>query len=148
MATAKVTSDANRRVKFEEAGPGVYLLLRNSGLRTLHGYYDKEHVTVVEEAFITVNFPVLDRLLEIMVWKGDEPFAVSFEDLDGKISIEGLIEKIRDAWSLSLNGRTYREQIKHAVAERRRLGKLAEDPLLTSPEDGTAPSDAPRTGQA
>lgn len=143
MATKKDPRDANRRVQFEEAGAGVYLLLRNSGLRTIQGYYDKEHLQVVERAFLTVDIPVIDRLLELMVWKGEEKFELTLDELDN-YPLDVIVDKLRDAWSLCLNGRTYLEQVEHIREEAR---KLTQDPLLTSPAVGSEASADKPTGQ-
>lgn len=138
------TRDPSRRIMFEEAGQGVYLLLRNSGLRALQGYYDREHIEVVERAFLTMDIPVYDRLLEIMAWKGEDHLVVKFNDLDD-VSVETVTNKLRDAWCLSLNGRKYMEQVEFIREEAR---KLTQDPHLTSPAAGSEPSEEPPTKQA
>ncbi|MHB1086467.1 MAG: hypothetical protein ACYCZ0_01840 [Minisyncoccota bacterium] len=144
MALKKDPRDANRRVQFPEAGQGVYLLLRNSGTRVLHSTYGNDHLQVVERSFLTLDITVLEKMLEFMVWKGEEQIEVSLDDFDD-FPIETLVNKVRDAWSLAINGRLYMEQVEHVRAEVR---KLTEDPLLKSPEASLEASSDQPSGQA
>lgn len=137
--------NVNRRVMFDEAGKGVYLLLRNSGLRVLSSTYGENHLQVVERAFLFVDIPVIEKLLDLMVWKDEAKHEVSLEDFDD-FPMEFLVDKLRDAWSLSLNGRTYMEQVEFV---RREASKGADsDPLPTSPVDSSEASSEQPSGQA
>lgn len=148
MAAKTEARDANRRIAFEEAGRGVYLVLRNSGTRVLHNRYGKEHIRIVNEAFLVADIPVLEKLLEIMAHKGDDLFEVTFDDLDN-ISLQDLSDKLRDAWSLGIHGLTFEGQIakvQKLMAESE--GKKEEpDPLPTSPADGSDTSSEQPSGQ-
>ena len=148
MATKDKARDANRRVQFPELGAGVYLVLRNSGVRVLHSLYGKEHVRAVNDAFLTADIPILEKLLELMAHKGEEPFQIDFDDIDN-ISLQELTDKLRDAWSLSVHGRTWEGQIEYVqklIAEQGDKEEKA-DPFPTSPPDTSDTSSEQPTGQ-
>lgn len=130
------TRDANRRVEFTAAGAGVYLKLTNAGIRTLHNTYGKDHVRIVNEAFMSADVGVMEALLALTPHKGDEPIAVGFDDLD-HISLQDLTDKLRDAWSLSIHGRTFEDQVSHIQSILAEAEKAEADPLLTSPAAGS-----------
>jgi len=145
--TAKAR-DPNRRVPFEEAGPGVYLLLTNAGIRTLRAVYDVDHIKKVNDAFMTADIPVLEKLLDLMPHKDEARIEVKFDDLD-TISLQQLTDKLRDAWSLSIHGMTFEEQMAHLQQLLKEAnGEPKGDPLLTSPADGSDTSSEQPTGQA
>lgn len=139
VPTKKNVTTPGRRVQFDEAGQGAYLLLRNSGVAALQGYYDTDHVNVVERAFLFYDMPVIERLLGLMVWQGEEKLEINLDDFGDDIPLSTIVDKIRDAWCLALNGRTYQQQVDYVREEAR---KLSEDPLLKSPEAGSERSDA------
>ncbi len=150
MATkAKASArDANRRIELNEAGNGVYLLLRNSGVRVLHSKYGAEHIKIVNNAFLTADIPVLENLLEIMAHKGDAPFELGFDDLDN-MSLQDLTDKLRDAWSLAIHGMTFEEQVAHIQKLMAEAGDKTDepDPLPTSPADSSDTSSEQPSGQ-
>lgn len=145
---ADVKRDATRRVDFPEAGEGCYLLLRNAGIRTLRSIYEDGHILKVEEAFALVNVDVLERLLSLMVWRGDEKVTKTFDDFDD-ISVSELIEKLRDGWSLSLNGRTYAAQVEYVRGEIEKEKERQEKRApLGEPETSGSSSGPPPTDPA
>jgi hypothetical protein len=148
VATKDKARDTNRRVVFDDIEKGAYLVLRNSGVRDLHSRYGKEHVRIVNEAFLTGDIDILEHLLGLMAHKGEEAVAVAFDDLDN-ISLQTLTDKVRDAWSLSIHGRTWEGQIEHVqklLSEQ--AGKEQQpDPFLTSPADTSDTSSDQPTGQ-
>lgn len=148
MAAKTEARDANRRIAFDEAGRGVYLVLRNSGIRELHTEYGRDHVRIVNDAFLTADIPVLEKLLDLMAHKGEERFDVTFDDIEN-MSLQNLSDKLRDAWSLAIHGLTFEGQIakiQKLMAESE--GKKEEpDPLPESPADGLDTSSEQPSGQ-
>jgi hypothetical protein len=136
--------DSNRRVDFPEAGQGYSLLLRNSGIRTLRAVYGQDHIQTVERAFLTLDVPVIEKLLEFMVWNGgDKPVLKTLDDFDD-FPLEVLIDKLRDAWMLAINGRKYMEQVEFIREEAKKLTDGA--PLTGSPETGGSTSSEQPSG--
>ena len=146
MAT-KDPRDSNRRVDFPEAGQGYVLLLRNSGIRTLRGLYGgDQHIQTVERAFLTLDTEVIEKMLEFTVWPpgAEKPEVKTLDDFDD-FPLETLIDKLRDAWMLAINGRTYMEQVEHIREEAKKL--VDGDPLTGSPETGGSTSSEQPSGQ-
>ena len=105
-----------RRVQFPEAGEGVELYLRNSGTRALFAKYGEDYFSTIEKGLLFANFDVIETCLGLMAIKDDEKVKIDIDDLDG-IPLQVLQDKLMDAFSLSANGRTYKDQVEWIKAE-------------------------------
>lgn len=145
---SKDPRDASRRVQFEEAGEGTCLLLRNAAARELFNRFGRDYFQVIEKGLQIGDFEVVDFLLERMVWKGDEPVKISMDDLD-HVPLQSVLDKMLDAFSLSANGRTYKEQVVWLIEEQKRQRKMLEgENPTTAPAamSGTLAGSAPAEG--
>lgn len=111
-----MTTHCSRRVSFEEAGPGVSLTLRNAGLRAIRAEYGTDHIAAVETGLARFDTEVLSFLLSASAWRGDAPAKIDLNALDA-MPLSFVIDKVRDAWSLALNGRRYLDQVAFIRAE-------------------------------
>lgn len=118
-----MTIASPRRVPFDEAGAGIYLMLRNAGLSALRKEYGTDHIASVETGLARFDTDVIGFLLSVAAWRGDEPAKIDLDALDA-MPLSLVIEKVRDAWSIALNGRRYDEQVAYIRAE---LDKLTKD---------------------
>lgn len=128
-----------RRVPFKEAGEGVELYLANSGTRTLFNDLGKDYFTAIERGLLFADIEILEKCLAQMAYKGAEKIAVKLDDLDN-LSLQELCEKLLDAFSLSANGRTYKDQVAWLGEQAEKMAAEAVPP--TAPGDISATSGA------
>lgn len=127
------TRNSLRRVQFPEAGEGVELLLPNSGTRLLFNEYGEGYFQAIEKGLLFGDIQVIEKCLSLMGHKGGEKFEIKFDDLD-HIPLQQLMDKLLDAFSLSANGRTYIDQVKH-VQEQIAKANESPDPSPGGPAD-------------
>jgi len=139
-ASAADPRDVNRRVDFKEAGAGIYLKLRNSGARELHATLGKNWSLEVERDLLVCDIAMVEKCLSLMAFRGDEKIDIAIDDLD-HIPLNTLGEKLLDAFTISLTGRTYPEQIAWLKQQEKELRAAENPPTKTTPE---APLDGAR----
>jgi len=143
------TRDPSRRVQFPEAGEGVYLLLRNSGCRTLQNEIGVDWFMAIEKACHFYNIEVMEKMLVVMAHKDEKRLKLTLDDLGDDITMQLLSEKLMDGFALAIHGRTYSEQMEWLARRSEELEAAAEgeDPPPTSPVDSSGASDVTPTGQ-
>lgn len=138
--------DANRRVDFSEAGEGVQLILRNSGIRILSSKWGEDWYKIVEIACATFDVVKIEVLLDVMGYTNDVHTAIQYDELD-HVSNQVLSEKLMDAFSLAMNGRTLGEQYKFTMETYAALNKpAAPDPSPPGPVESLESSEEEPTG--
>lgn len=146
---AEDTRDTLRRVDFSEAGEGVYLHLRNSGIKVLFALYGSDYFRLVELGLTLGDMGIIENVLDQSTKKDGQKIKIDIDDLD-HITLEALQDKLMDAFCLSANGRLYKEQLEYLKEQARKMadeGKKAEEVPPTVPADTSETSNEDPTGQ-
>ena len=121
-----------REVLLPEAGEGVKLRFRLSGLRELQSAYGDKYIEIIMTGLLGFDIKMMEKCLQIAGFKDGEKYPISLDevgDVEG-ITMEYLQGKILDAFSIQMNGRTYREHLAWITEEQKRQSDSDDRPQL------------------
>lgn len=122
-----------RRVPFSEAEEGAYLILRNRGAKILSNLYGKDYCAIIENGLLLADIGIVETMMGMMLMSANgDKSKLTFDDMD-YLTIENVCNKLLDGFSLSTNGRLYKEQISYLAEELQKKAGIAEEPPAPPP---------------
>lgn len=129
-------ADNLRIVAFPEAGAGIVLMFRNRDIAGLQGLYGQEHQARVVTGLLGMDQELMQVCLTAAAKKDGKAIELSMDDLD-HLPQAVVQEKLLDAYSLSMFGKSYVDQLQYTQAA---MEKLAPDGASSPPLNPVASS--------